>query len=646
MTALIQLLLTIIIVLAAAYLPGYAAARALGGSRLLALGLAPALGAAIAGMSAVIAPFVGLRWSLLPFLLGSAIAIALAYGLRRLGVRLPGTVLDGPLSSRRIIAGGAAWLTGALAVAIVPIAVQAGRPDAVLERWDTLYHLSALQRIRETGTASSLAVGSVSNSTGDPTAYPAGFHSLASLVPGVEIPIMLNGAVLALAVLPWVLGIALLSRALFPRVAWAPFASAMVAALIPATPLDLAIHLSPIPNLSGFAALPGALAAAAALWGALLPQLTEAEGPRTPPLWKTATAATAAVGLAGLGLGLLHPNVAVTALLLLAVLTAVTGARCWRSHPGLLVLPVAALLPVALLTYTPMGAKVTGFSGGLQIPWWTALGEILLGLLTVWPMALGVVIAVLWWPGLVRSFRSSSRWVGIAWVVIAVIYLDAALDSHLNLSILFYRGQDRLSMPLAMLSAVLIVPGLQWWSRKLRTRAIGAPRPALARPLVSALVVVAALMTLASVPTRSDDAAKNLAAEYPGRGRFLQADERAMFEQHIPLLDPDATVLASPFSGGAHLYALYGQDVYFPVAGMSGRDLDTQLLTAATRAGTSPSSCQLLQDAGIGYIYTELSPYNYSPEFAVLNQVGPEIGDIVFETPHSRLLAVDCDADG
>lgn len=646
MTALIQLLLTIIIVLAAAYLPGYAAARALDGSRLLALGLAPALGAAIAGMSAVIAPFVGLRWSLLPFLLGSAIAIALAYGLRRLGVRLPGTVLDGPLSSRRIIAGGAAWLTGALAVAIVPIAVQAGRPDAVLERWDTLYHLSALQRIRETGTASSLAVGSVSNSTGDPTAYPAGFHSLASLVPGVEIPILLNGAVLALAVLPWVLGIALLSRALFPRVAWAPFASAMVAALIPATPLDLAIHLSPIPNLSGFAALPGALAAAAALWGALLPQLTEAEGPRTPPLWKTATAATAAVGLAGLGLGLLHPNVAVTALLLLAVLTAVTGARCWRSHPGLLVLPVAALLPVALLTYTPMGAKVTGFSGGLQIPWWTALGEILLGLLTVWPMALGVVIAVLWWPGLVRSFRSSSRWVGIAWVVIAVIYLDAALDSPLNLSILFYRGQDRLSMPLAMLSAVLIVPGLQWWSRKLRTRAIGAPRPALARPLVSALVVVAALMTLASVPTRSDDAAKNLAAEYPGRGRFLQADERAMFEQHIPLLDPDATVLASPFSGGAHLYALYGQDVYFPVAGMSGRDLDTQLLTAATRAGTSPSSCQLLQDAGIGYIYTELSPYNYSPEFAVLNQVGPEIGDIVFETPHSRLLAVDCDADG
>ncbi|WP_299304590.1 DUF6541 family protein [uncultured Brachybacterium sp.] len=645
MTELIQLLVTIIIVLAAAYLPGYAAARALGGSRLLALGLAPALGAAIAGMSAVIAPLVGLRWSLLPFLLGSAIAIALAYGLRRLGVRLPGTVLDGPLSSRRIIPGGAAWLTGALAVAIVPIAVQAGRPDAVLERWDTLYHLSALQRIRETGTASSLAVGSVSNSTGDPTAYPAGFHALASLVPGVEIPNMLNGAVLALAVLPWVLGTALLSRALFPQVAWAPFASAMVAALIPATPVDLAIHLSPIPNLSGFAALPGALAAAAALWGALLPRLTEPEGPRTPPLWKAAMAATAAVGLAGLGLGLLHPNVAVTALLLLAVLTAVTGARCWRNHPGLLVLPVAALLPVALLTYTPMGAKVTGFSGGLQIPWWTALGEILLGLLTVWPMALGVVIAVLWWPGLVTSFRSSSRWVGVAWVVIAAIYLDAALDSPLNLSILYYRGQDRLSMPLAMLSAVLIVPGLQWWSRKLRTRTIGAPRPALARPLVSALVVVAAVVTLASVPARSDNAAKNLAAEYPGRGRFLQADERAMFEQHVPLLDPDATVLASPFSGAAHLYALYGQDVHFTVAGMSGRDLDTQLLTAATLAATSPEHCQLLQGAGIGYIYTELTPYNNSPEFAVLNEVGSEIGDVVFETSHSRLLAVDCDAD-
>jgi hypothetical protein len=624
----------------------------MGGAPLLALGLAPALGASLAGASAAVAPFLGLDWSLLPFGLGAVVMIGLAVAARALGIRMPATVLDGALMPRRAVPWAPLWLVSALAIAVVPIALQARRPDAVLERWDTLYHLSALARIRESGTASSLDVGSVSNSTATPTAYPAGFHALASLVPEVEVPIMLNGAVLALAILPWVLGIALLARALYPTVTWAPFAAAVVAALIPASPLNLWVHLSPVPNLSGFAALPGALAAAAALWGALLPR----PGPRIAhrPLARATFAAVVTVGTAGLGLGLLHPNVAVTALIMLAVLTAITAAPHLRSRPWLLVIPLVALTPVALLTYTPLGAKVTGFSGGLQIPWWTALGEILLGLLTVWPMVFGVVLAAMWWPGLVTSFRSAQRWVGVAWVVIAVIYLDAALDSPLNLSILYYRGQDRVSMPLAMLSAVLVVPGLRCWARLLPSmpsraendgegrRRSRTPR----RVTVWALVAVAVVATLGSIPSRSDNAAKNFSSEYPGRGRFLQADERRLFAQYAPTMDPAKTLLASPFSGGAHMYALEGVNVHFTVAGMSGRDVDAELLAAAPLAATDPVACRTLLENDIGYIYQEWEPYNFSSTFAVLNTVQPDIGSVVFRTEHSRLLKVDCDVDG
>src|SRR5699024_5168239 len=147
------------------------------------------------------------------------------------------------------------------------------------------------------------------------------------------------------------------------------------------------------------------------------------------------TAAVATVGLAGVGLALLHPNAAVTALILLAVVTAVTGMPLWRRQPWLVAVPVLALFPVAVLTYTPLGARVTGFSGGLQVPWWASLGEVGLGLLTVWPMALGAVIAVLWWPGLVTTLRSPQRWLSVAWLVIAVMYLDAAVDSPLDLSV-------------------------------------------------------------------------------------------------------------------------------------------------------------------------------------------------------------------
>src|SRR5699024_12486453 len=83
MTTLTALVLALLLVLAAAYLPGYAVARMLKASPLLSLALAPALAAAIAGGGAVLASAVGLRWSLIPFLLVTALLAVAAAGLRR-----------------------------------------------------------------------------------------------------------------------------------------------------------------------------------------------------------------------------------------------------------------------------------------------------------------------------------------------------------------------------------------------------------------------------------------------------------------------------------------------------------------------------------------------------------------------------------
>src|SRR5699024_12369548 len=97
----------------------------------------------------------------------------------------------------------------------------------------------------------------------------------------VPMPIVLSGAVLALALVPWMLGSALLARVTVPRESWAPPVVAVVVTLIPASPVDVWIHLSPVANLVGFAALPGALAAAAAVGGAVEagPQAAVGPGP-------------------------------------------------------------------------------------------------------------------------------------------------------------------------------------------------------------------------------------------------------------------------------------------------------------------------------------------------------------------------------
>ncbi|MGO3209994.1 MAG: DUF6541 family protein, partial [Brachybacterium sp.] len=212
------------------------------------------------------------------------------------------------------------------------------------------------------------------------------------------------------------------------------------------------------------------------------------------------------------------------------------------------------------------------------------------------------------------------------------------------LSVLYFRGQDRLAIPLAMLSCVLVVPGIRWYAQRLQISRSGG-RP-LRAPLAAALVLVAVLGVLSSVPTRLGDAAKNFAQVYPGRGRFLQADELAQFARFAPEMDRSTSILASPYSGAAHMYALHGLPVHLPVAGVALTDADRAVIEAVPLAGTSPQHCRLLQDHGIGYVYQERLLYQIDPAFTSLGRDGDDLGAVVFETEHSRLIRVECDPVG
>jgi hypothetical protein len=222
------------------------------------------------------------------------------------------------------------------------------------------------------------------------------------------------------------------------------------------------------------------------------------------------------------------------------------------------------------------------------------------------------------------------------------MYLDAAVDSPLNLSVLFFRGQDRIAIPLAMLSAVLVVPGVQAWAGLLRRSGM-LGSPGRRRAVVAALLALATLATVASVPARLENAAKNLSPEYPGRGRFLQADELAGFARVAPELDPDLSILASPYSGAAHMYALEGIPVYLPVAGVALEDADRTAIAAVPLASSWSVACSALVDQGIGYVYEERQPYQFDPAFARIGQGGDDLGTVLFETDHSRLVRIECD---
>lgn len=163
--------------------------------------------------------------------------------------------------------------------------------------------------------------------------------------------------------------------------------------------------------------------------------------------------------------------------------------------------------------------------------------------------------------------------------------------------------------------------------------------------MTAVLVVIAVVLAGTSVPVRHDNASKNLAAEYDSRGRFLQSDERAAFAEVAEQMDHRYVLLASPFSGASHMYALQGQTVRFPVAGMSFKGTDEEVINAVPEAATSIEACTLLRKQQVKYIYQERTPYQWDPRYAPLEQADESLGTVLFETPHSRLIEVDCTDD-
>lgn len=639
-----------------AYLPGLALARLLGIGTRTAAAVAPAISAGLFGGGAIVAGLLEVRWNLLAALLTTVAGCLLALGPRLLLGALhrasrrrtgrsappppgPAGPLPALLPSPR---AALAVLVPALALAIAPILLSFGSPGQPLQRWDALFHLSALRWIRETGFATTLRFSALSTTDGSGGVYPAAFHDLAALVPLAPVPIVLNAATLALAVVPWIHGTMFLTRALWPRLSWAPLAAGAAAAIAPAAPLNEWIHLAAIPNLVASAFLPGVLGVVVLGFRALRLRLHDGSGPHRAAPPGTAVAPlvlAAAVGAAGLGL--MHPNVFIAMCLLVAAATAVAVLEQRRHRPRLsrasaLVL-LLAVLPVGVIAVLPAAGVAGDFVGGLAISPPRALGELVSGLLTVWPMATGPLLWLLGYIGIWAQLRRGHVMLPVVLLVPLVLYMDAAIDSPLRLSALWYSGQDRISMLLTLVACLLVVPGLAHLERL--TRRTEAPTRRLLRLLgLGVCVVVAA----ATIGPRLEYAERNLDLDRTDRPRYVDSAELEMLQEVSAQMDTDKLLLASPFSGGAHLYGMTGQKVRFPAAGMSPNPEDSARMDDVLAAPEDPAACRRLLEADIGYVYADRRPYNVGGEFTRLDQASPELGRVIGSTDHSMMIEIDC----
>lgn len=175
-----------------AYLPGTALARLLGISWRTAAVAAPAITACVFGSGAIVVGLLEVPWNLLSALLATLLSCLLALGLGTVLARIhrsrrPDTAQDpGPAGSVRALfpspRAALVVLTPAVALATVPILVSFGSPGQPLQRWDALFHLSALQWIQETGFATTLRFSALATTDGSGGIYPAAFHDIAAQV--------------------------------------------------------------------------------------------------------------------------------------------------------------------------------------------------------------------------------------------------------------------------------------------------------------------------------------------------------------------------------------------------------------------------------------------------------------------------------
>jgi hypothetical protein len=637
------------------YAPGVLTLRLVGLRGLSLAALAPPVTIAALSLTAILTRFAGKDWGLVPATIGLAATFGAALVLRALGIVLTPEHVPGARRFKTILVVG---LAAGLILAVVPVAVGAGGVDSLLQRWDAVYHLSALQLISETRSASSLTVGALSYGSGQAHVYPAGWHAFASLLPLSSPTAVLNLAGTLTAGPAWVLGCAALARRVWPQLPPAPALVGFAAGLITATPMSLWVGWGHLPNAAALAMTPAVLAFGIGVLERAGASATTrlrsgadrsgAPGPSEVAIgWQPHAAGVIVLAAGAVGLGLTHPNaflaLAALALPVAVVVVARVSRTAWAGGRR----PIAIALPVAVavasvggaiaFVNSPLAGAVTGYVGDEPDGAGAAVGAVLVGWYELWPHVATAAVVVAAPYGAVLAWRHGAPWAAGMLAVVWALYVDAATGGPTGLSALWYTSPARLSVVTAMVTVVLAVGALvhagaataRRWPAE-RSRAIAA----------GVLVVLLAAAIVSSSVYKAERTAKLYDPAATGVPRFVTAAELEMLASLD--VEPGAAVLGSPFSGAPLLYGLRGVPVVFPIAGQVWSPAQQTVMDGLDDL-SDPEVCAALEDLGVRYLYQDTRPYQASGAYERLDDLEVPGAEVVAEADTARILRLpDC----
>jgi hypothetical protein len=569
---------------------------------------APAFTLTIVAGSAIVAPWLGLRWSILPPVLVAGVIAGGAWAVRAISARVSGT--------SRVIAAAARpsrdyWAAAAVALGALLIGarfVQAvGDPDAFSQTFDNVFHLNAVRYVLDSGSASSLSIGTMTSPGGGLPFYPAAWHAMVSLVvqvSGVTIPVATNAMALVASALYWPITAILLTRTMFGRSPIIVVATGALAASLPAFPVLLYDYGVLYPLLLGLSVLPFSLAVVL-----VLGRIASVPTPRGTGWWLFILAGALC------GMTLAHPGALVAFLALSAPVAAAVFLRFLRATRGLPRLATVAagvgyLAMGALLVFVlrpPAEARGWPISMSLS----DALATVATG--SMWYQVPAIVAALSVALGLVWAVVVHSRAALIAagmyligawlFVVVAALPLSSVRDAFTGS---WYNNLPRLA---AILAIAMIPVGafgaartVAWLARLPWVASTMRRAPWTLRTLTVGLAAVAVIgASQAGAPARAAEWA-SVAYRTTSPAPLLDADELALINRigdHVP---PGETVAGDPFTGAALVYAFGDRPALMPHT-LTEITPEIDTINEALVAGTFDSSaCAALDEEGVRFV--------------------------------------------
>jgi hypothetical protein len=585
------------------------------------------LAAAPVGSVAVIAATAAAAAPLrLPFAWWEPVVVALVIAAVVTGVRA--------LRRRRILPARLGRWTRreVLTVAIVLLAAiaSAGTAAAGIGSWnhvsqtyDGVFHLNAVAWIQATGDGSSFDLYRMTHPGTGNEFYPAAWHDLVASVTGAAgagIPVATNAVWVAMQVVVWMPGIALLAATVAParHRALAASLGALAAVGLVGFPDLLLAWGTLYPTALAYALLPFGLVLAVRImrWIALAPTDRRLPAP---------VLAFVLLGVWLVASALAHPRSLFGWVVLAAPLVVIEGCRAiariwrvvrWRRRLVVVLTSVAvAIVAVAVvggvyvyrtfdLAHRPISDHLNGGPATANQGLLASFGQAI-GLAPPDPNG-GAVLPVAWLlaalvlvGAVLALLRAGTRWLVIAWALAILLYVLAA-GSNSDLAKLatglWYKDKFRLFalLPIVQTPLVALVG--------VRIAELGRARIRVLTAAIAAVVVGAASLTSNAVGSAPAMVAQVFAVPAQKDGHLLDADELRLLER-LPQLVPAGQIVAGdPWDGSALSWAIGDRRALFPhLTGVWTLD---QWVVAAhlDQVRTDPAVCSAVHRLGVRWV--------------------------------------------